>query len=320
MAKKRKVRYDRVAILGIAIIAVLALIGFFVSLLFRGSEKPADPVKPDEPVTEKTALKMEPISYSVYEDEEGQLGFKFLIATIRFEDENGLNVSLADLKTSEGISLSDYQKYVKKLNEKSYDLKVKGVSYEISSSANDAAVTLFIPFTGNFDQITLTDTKSGVMVRFNTKENISQLKELKAVEVDPKEDGTDIKDKTGEYDIHVSSSYVSTMMMKDGSDTSFPSSSNIYTFKLKVNSANKGVSITDAQFVSAASGNVYPALDSSYESVKDDNILQRDLSEVSSSAALFFEVENTGNVDYSGTLRLKFSDSSEWVEISTELR
>ncbi len=320
MAKTRKVRYERVAILGIAILVVIALIGFFISLLFRNGDKPVDPVKPDEPVNEKSALTMTPIEYSVYEDEEGKLGFNFLITTIRFEDEKTLDLTLNDLKTSEGIVLSDYEKYVKKLNENSYDLKVKGVAYTIENTSKDTIATLFVPFTKNFDQITLTDTKSGVMIRFNTKENVSQLKELKAIEVDPKEDGTDIRDKTGEYDIHVSGSFISTMMMKDGSDYSFPSSSNIYTFKLKVNSANKGVSITDAQFVSSAKGTVYSALDSSYESMKEDNILGKDLSEVNSSAALFFEVENSGNVDYSGTLRLKFSDSSEWVEISTELR
>ena len=93
------------------------------------------------------------------------------------------------------------------------------------------------------------------------------------------------------------------------------------TFKLKINEAEEGIRILDAEFVQTSTGNTYKALDSSYESRKLDNIIGRNLAEVDDSMALFFEVyEEGGSHDYTGTLRLSFSGSEGWKEFSTELR
>ncbi len=316
MSKQRRVRKDRVFLLIIAAIVLVCLIGVAIFFLMDEPEKPVDPVKPDVPgdVTKKT-VSTELLDYEVYEDKEGELGFDFVLAKIRFKAEESAEFDLKDLETSQKVNLSDTEKYTKKLTEKKYSLEDKSVSKKINTINKEADAWVFVPVTKKEGSIVLYNKQDGYGMSIDLTKNIKELSSLK------KESDGNVVDDKGRYDIRISDSFVSTMMMKNGEDYAFPSDSTVYTFKLKINEAEEGIRILDAEFVQTSTGNTYKALDSSYESRKLDNIIGRNLAEVDDSMALFFEVyEEGGSHDYTGTLRLSFSGSEGWKEFSTELR
>ncbi len=315
--EKRKIRVERVILLVVIALLLIALIGFGIYLILPKKpvdpDKPDDPDKPVDPVT-KDVITTELVSYEFYEDADKELGFDFVIAELAFSGKESVEFDLKDLETSQKIKLNSYEKYVKKLTEKKYSLESRDVVTSVKSKDNTITVRLFVPVeNGEKKKIILYNRQTDQGMSIDLTQNKADLKTLK------KETDGNVIDDQGKYDLKVSDSFVSTMMLKRGQEYSIPSDCSIYTFKLKVNSASEGVVIEDAVFVQTSTGEAYEALGSMYESQKLDNIIGRNLADVDESMALFFEVEDN-NRDYKGVLRLKFSSDAEWKEFSTELR
>ena len=119
MAKRRKVRIDR--ILTLLLISV-SLIGVFVfggkkiySLLKEkmNDNEIVDPV----PVATDENVKLSLQNYQIYKDDSNELGFSFIVAEFMFTGENGISYDLGNLQTSEKILLNNTAKYFHLLSE-----------------------------------------------------------------------------------------------------------------------------------------------------------------------------------------------------------
>ncbi len=314
MAKKRKVRYDRLIVVGlVAILLLIALIFGIKTLvgLFSKNDENSSDVSPISPSVDSNGTTIEILKYSVYEDKNSELGFNFVVAETKFMNDDGVSYDLGNLVTSENISLDSYYDYEKKFNVLSYDFASLGTVSTISSSEKEYTCKLFIPYTDTKDLLTVTDKISNSSLKIDLTKDKGDIDTLKK-----KDNSSEIN--SNDYNISVSNCYISDMMNHNG-ESYDASMLAFYTFELKVNSISDDVKITDAVFKQTSTGESYDALDDSYSSVKIDNIINKSLN-VGDVYALFFEVYSDPDEKptYEGTITLYFSDNTS-VEISAIL-
>ena len=319
MSRRRKVNPLRLVLI-ILIVIALCFIAFFAIKLVLKEVKTIEEKK-DEPITEivpssneETKIVIE--DYKVYFDDDEDLGFNFVVATLKFTTtKESLYYDLSNLTNSErDIKISEIDGYISKLENNHYDLAKIELAKEIKSTSNTVTANILIPFVNKTGVL---NVYNGEKLTFDLSKNVENASSLKKTNQDGK---TVIK--TNDYDITITEKpYLSTMMTRSGEE--FDSSGiAIYTFKIKVNNVKDGVKIERAQFIKDGSDEAIEALDETYQSLKVENILMTPLS-AGSEGALFFELyrNNDAAINYNGVLKIQFSDNMDsWVELSTTIK
>ena len=241
MARRRKFNIGRFILVLLILVALVVLVIFGIKLLKKDDASSSNDTNDSSVVAESTiSIKLD--SYDVYQPE--NLDFNFVVATLTFKGDDGVNYNLSNLVTEQGNNLSDIFEYEKMLNT-SYDFDSLGTTVDVVSSENKYSCKVFIPYTGDLDTLKVTDKLSGESFDIDLTKNI---KELTTTEYS--DNSTEIV--SDDYDISVSDNYISTMMTLDGDDYD-NSMTSVYTFKLTVNDIKSGIKITGATFVQSLS-------------------------------------------------------------------
>ena len=297
---KRKVRYGRL------ILVIFLLVLFIVGLVFA-SKAIIDLFDKDDDTTiivdDKDTV-IELLDYKVYNTLD-ILDFNFVVAELKFKNDNGINYSLENLVTDEGIKLNDIYMYQKEIDV-NYDFSLLKTTIDVVSSEKEYTFNIFIPYTKTNALLTINDGISGNILKIDTSKNETDINLIKKSEDDNKETNID----SNNYSLSVSKSYISDMMMHN--DELYNAGVlNYYTFNITVNSINDGIKITGATFTKDT-GDSFKALDSSFSSVKIDNIIDKEL-KVGDTYALFFDVSSNGEeeANFKGKITFYFSDNTE---------
>lgn len=319
---QRKVRMDRVLLLisTAVLIVLLLIVGFkgVIGIFDRDENKNQDNKDPDnsEVIEEEVdAFKIDLVDYEVYETND--LDFNFVLARFRLRDPEKINYNLGSLYTDEKtVKLEDYHKYVDALEKEELYLGVKNVSFDLTSPKKSEMFTVFIPYI-NQDKETLSvyDAITKAEFKFDLSKNRKDINELEY------HTGEDKPIETEDYLIKVNDAYIGSLFVKNGSEYTYPSTVQIYVFVLDIQSlTNEGLILEDAIFVSEK-GEETHALDASVTSSKINNLMNRKVN-AGERGGLFFEMysPNDSNISYNGTLKLKFSNSDNWLSIKTELK
>lgn len=315
--KKRKINVFRLAlVMLVAIALVLALVFGIKALLKKEPETPIDDNPVDVEAKDDREIEIDVLDYLVYDDAKEKVGFDFVIARLRFtsKESNAISYDLKNLYTSERLQLDNGRYYADKLAEQSYYLSSLNVVYEIKDLASKDDCHIVIPYASS-DKLSISDDV-GIIYEFDLAENKHSIEELKYTS------GSDIAI-GGSFEAYLSDAYITgpQYMQMNGKDMDYPSTVQIYTFKLHINSVDEaGVYIAKAEFISdSLEEGVYYALDDSFSSIKSSNIINKPLNK-DDEAALFFEIINVdgSKPDFKGTLRLMMSNQNDWIEISTK--
>ena len=324
-SNKRKTSLGRV-LLTVIITALFVLFAILGIKYLMNTVLNKDSTSENETSSEETTETAESSSnvnidvadYVVYKDTAGDLGFNFVVADLKFTTtSDNLYYDLNGLVTSDGkIELGQTDYYYSQLDKFDYDLSVAGLTrYYVKSDGQEAVATILIPYSNVSGELKVYyDTK---VLKFDltapesAEELIKNRQTLDNVITDDETDKS----------LTVSASYSSDHMMKDGVDYDEASTVTIYTYQINVASIGNNVKVENAVFIKDGSSYEYEALDSSYSSLTSQNIIGKTL-KAGDSYALFFRVYRNGDdvINYNGVLRIKFSDSNDWVEIPTTIK
>lgn len=317
MAKKKKVKVDRIIILVLAAILILGAFGFglykLFGLLFADKqEQQQQEVIPNVETVEDVKLNLK--DYVVYIDDTDELGFSFVVAKINFKADKNIQFDLNDLQTSEKISLGSVNKYKQILTERGYSLDELKIDSYISAESNDVTANIFIPYKTGASSFSVYNSKNpATNISFDLDKNNKIITSLK---FDTEENI--VIDNTS---VRVESCFISTIMKHNDEEYEIPSSIRIFTFIVCVDSVDDNVSITDAYFIKDGDSEdqKIEAMSSDYRSINEENIIGKKLT-AGKEGALFFEgYSRDEEPNYAGSLMIKFSNSEDWVKISTKL-
>jgi len=324
MAKRNKVRVDRLLMLVFILLLVLSILGFSGYFLYQYlSEKeskqnnnnqiPSSDINTNEEEKEIVTTKL--IDYEVYIDDTDKLGFNFVVAQIELQSSfDSLTFGLENLETSEKLSLSNTNKYRNELLNQGYDFsKLDVVLDTVISDTNKTTIKVFIPYETEKIELKVFNTMDASKFDIDLRKNQVAITNLKLNGGENVEIDSDIS-------IFVSNSTISTKMIHNEEEFTYPDSLPVYTFVLTVNEISSNTKIVDAKFIKDGDSEEHDCMDSEYESIKYENILNKELS-VGTSGALFFQIPSDDNlISYDGVLLIKLSNKEDWVKISTELR
>lgn len=303
MAKKRKIRADRILIIVLLVILIALIVVLGVKVLFKNANN--DETKQEvvvQETIESEGLKIENLGYEVYKKNE-ELGFGFVVANLRFKNKEAINYDLVNLKTDEGITLNDTFIYEKKLKTSGFDFNSLNTTIDIVSTSGQLEAKIFIPFVKERNNLMLTDMLSSASLTFDLNKNVIDMSNLKSE--NEKEEII-----SSDYEFSCNKPYIEEMMKHNGEPYN-SSMLSVYTFRLTCISVKDGVKVTGASFINKEGEKVADAYDSSYSSSKVDNILDKSL-KAGDVYALFFELYSNQDdrVAYEGTIKLNFSDGS----------
>ena len=317
MAKRKKLRIDRLIIFILACLITLCILTFGMYQLFKlifdrdKGGNTNEPISDPVPVSTNEDIRINLNDYEVYLDDTQNLGFHFVLADMTFQSDKAVSFDLKNLQTSEKIHLNDISKYLNALNEKGYRIDKLNYVTSVVSDQKEYTCKVFIPFTTDSYSLRLLNALDASMIEFDLNHNTHEVTSLKFE--------TDQKIEVGDASVKVSSSSISTMMLHNGEDYQVPSTMNVYTFRIYVEESASNLKIVEANFIRESNGDVIPCMDESYESEKIGNCLKKELV-AGDNGALFFETAIIGNnPDFNGFLMLKFSNSDDWIKIPTIL-
>ncbi len=316
----------------IAVILVVVISGIFLFINLQGDKKLEDfkndialeeggQNRPEESSGDEE-YKIDLISTLVFDLDD--INFRFAIIKIRVQsiEEKGINLSLNHFQTSEGIYLDQVDSYVQRLEEQSYFLGKQNVWFEILSNEPTAIVNLFVPIKdGSLTEIGIkTDLQSekNMKVSLSNPQGTSDLLQYEAEDII-----TDGKT----YQMVVSTAYEITgdMMTEKSGDTEseylLPSTTAVYAFNIQMVSLwGDTVVIEKAQYIPDGSTEIFEALDSSIQSMKYENIIDKEIAE-KGTGDLFFVAYNPQEspVSYKGVLKLKVKGDENWIVIRVDL-
>ena len=316
---KKQIKAEKVFMLIFIVILIIAVLGFggyFAINLLKDKLNKEDTVdvnnKQENENNEIVNVKLD--DYTVYIDDSKELGFNFVVAKVSVDtNKESINFNLNNLQTSEKISLNNIKKYINKINSFGYDIsRLNIVEDNIVSDTNNAQVNILIPFEKEVDSLKVFNLLDTSKFDINLSSNnvfVTTLKLSTGENIEIDED----------LSIFVSSCSISTKMMHNNEEYSYPESFPVYTFELEVMNIKDEIKIEDAKFIKDGSSNEYACLDDTYSSLMFENILNKDLS-LNYSGALFFQIPSDGNISYDGSLLIKLSNNPNWIKITTELR
>lgn len=306
--KKRKIKVFNLLIL-IALCCAL-LFGGYKLIKFGIDFFTNHHDNPDPNIVEKVdKFTMELVDYEVYKVEE--VDFNFALVRFRISDKDKVYYSLGDLYTDEKIKCNDNQSYIKKLESKSYYLGSKNVDFQISSDEKSGIFKIFVPILDkNKENLTLYDVVSKKEFTIDLDKNIVDENTLKY------ETGNTIENNG--YKMSVADAYVERKLMTNDGMYEYPSTVQVYAFALNIEDVTQeGLRIEDAVF-EMENGNTVNATGEIF-SMKLNNAINSVVRK-NDKLGLFFEVINPGNSNsFAGKLKIKFSNSDEWLTIETEL-
>ena len=311
--KKRKFRFVRLLLVLLIIGALAACIFFgikFVVGKLNEAPKTKEETKEVSNTNEEVSIKV--IDYKVFIDSNDELGFNFVLADLEFNSKKTpIYYDLTNLSTSERINLGSIEAYEAKIQSIGIELSKLGYAKEVKGdNTNIVTCKVLIPYEKIKGEL---NVYNGEVLKFDLTSNNVNVETLKV-----KEGQNETIILSNDYNISVFDSYISDMMLRNGEKAKYPSTVDIYTFELKINSITKeNVYIEKATFIPNGSSNNHEALDKSYSS-KIENIIDKPL-KVGDTYALFFAVTNGRDTkeSFDGKLLIKFSDSTDLIEIST---
>lgn len=318
MARNKKVRVDRVIILLLVAVLVVALLiclaHMVVTKLNFGNKKPDDVVIVDpSPVVTTKGISVEKGKYTVYVDDTDKLGFNFVIAELTFKSEEPVSFDLSNFQTSQKIYLNNVSNYLQKLEALGYKTSKLNYALSVTSTENEYTCNIFIPYTTSDSSLRLLNATDASMITFDLENNISYISSLKIDDI--------AEDKTIEVNnttISIADSYVSTMMLCNGEEYNVASTRSVYTFEIYVSEIEGNVLINEAYFVPDKSDTKFECMSNEFSSVKAENVLGKKL-EVGNNGALFFEM-NTKEGSTSGTLWIGLSNKlGELIKVQANL-
>lgn len=307
---RRRVRADRVIILILLTILVGGALGFGVyKLIDLFSNDKQIETKPIETIED---VRLSLNDYTIYYDETGDLGFNFVIADITFSSDKNISYDLSNLQTSEKIYLNDISKYINKLDISGYDIKKLNLQTTgIISDSNNVSVNIFVPFSTNSSKLSIYNSNNT-----SNSINFDLTKEAVAATALKLKDNKD-QIVVGSTTVCVSNAYISTFMLHNEEPYELGSTTRVYSFEISVLDVNDDVSIIDAIYIPANSSDEIKCLTSEYMSIDMVNILGQKLT-LGTKGGLFFDVHTDNDTVEKGVLLIKFSNSNDWVEISTD--
>ena len=317
---KRKIRYDRIIMLILGLAAVIFLVysltNFGLSFFKRSEVNDINPTDTPVATEEIKEFSIDLIDYTVYKPEE--VDFNFIVARLRFKDIESINYSLGSLYTDEKtVKITDYEKYANTLESKEIYLGARNINYQIKSDKNSEIFSIFIPVSDKTKKsLTLYDAVGKNEIIFDLTKNIGDISDLQY------HTGDDSAISTEDYSITITNAYIENSFYQNGNEYNYPSTVKIYTFVLDINSlSNKELILEDAIFIANDSSEEVHALDASITSMKINNLISKKVKE-GNRGALFFEMYKPegSSISYNGTLKLKFSNSENYLSIKTELK
>lgn len=313
--KKRKFSFFRFLLVILVVCAFAACLFFGIKFVLSKVNDSTTSVKPETKQTSDTNedVSIEVVDYKIFIDSNSELGFNFVIADLKFTSKKTpIYYDLANLSTSERINLGQIEAYESKIQAIGIELSKLGYVREVrSDNSNTVTCKVLIPYEKIKGEL---NVYNGEVLKFDLSKNNVNVETLKV-----KEGQNETVISSNDYNISVFNSYIEDMMMRNGEKAKYPSSIDIYTFELKINSiAKDNVYIEGATFIPNGSSNNHEALDKDYSSAKIDNIIGKPL-KVNDKYALFFAITNSRDrlESFDGKLLIKFSDNPNLVEIST---
>ena len=115
MAKRRKVRADRIIILFLSGALLVGLLGFGIYkgidyFMNKPKDKPGGEIVNPQPIETGDDIKVEllnPDSYQVFTSDNDEIDFNFIVAELKFTGSEAISFDLGNLRTSEKIYLND---------------------------------------------------------------------------------------------------------------------------------------------------------------------------------------------------------------------
>lgn len=315
MNKKRRVRIDRLIILILValLILLLSIFGIYklVGLFINDKNNKKDNIVTN--VVSDDSVKVSINDYTIYYDDKNDLGFSFIIASIRFDCDKPFNFALSSLQTSEKVYLNDVSKYINKLEMAGYDLaKLNLVSNVVMSDKNSIDCNIFIPYStdaSNLSVYNITNNLNSIMFDLSKDKVLATILKL---------DNQNEEIVVGNTSVYVSKAYISNFMLHNDEPYEISSTSRMYSFEIGVKDAKDSVKITDAIFIKNGGDEQINCKAKDYKANDMNNILDTELVN-GVKGGLFFEVYSNEDSVEDGILLIKFSNQSEWVEISTKV-
>lgn len=304
---------------------ILAIGTFFIFQLTSKPAKPNDQLinditmadgsqsKPEEKVD--GAYQIDLMDSVVFDLKETD--FKFVIAKIRVQSDEAINLKLSHFTTSEGIALDQVDTYVKALEDKSLFLGKQNVWFEILSNEPSTMVNIFIPVKDkNAKEIIIKND-------LGTEDIKISLANGKGTEAMLQYKADDIITDGRSYQMTVSSAYPITgdTMTQSGQEYLLPSTVEVYSFNIEAVSLwGDKIVIEEAQYVPNDSKETFVALDSSIQSMKYSNIIGKEINEKDAGDLFFVAYSPVESpVTYKGVLKLKIQGQDSWITINVDL-
>lgn len=318
MSRRRKVSPLRLVLI-ILIIVVLLVIAFFgIKLVFnKVTAEPEKQVEKHEKEEEIAPSSNEEVTisiedYTVYVDEDDELGFNFIIADLKFESSSdSINYDISNLSTAERINLGNIQEYEEKLISCGYKLEKLGYAQEVKNSqSNKEVAKILIPYTKVKGELCV---YNGEVLKFNLYNNNVKASTLK-LSADIQSTTVDSKD----YTLTIYNSYIEDSMYRNDEPIEFPATVDIYAFIIRANEINgSNVVVEDAKYMPENSSAEIKALEKEYSSSFSENIIGKTL-KTGDEYSLFFAVTNANGQDasFGGKVFIKFENDSTWLELN----
>lgn len=308
----------------VGIVLVIVAIVFFVynqqNSLKRNEDLTEDIAMADGSQTKPTESTTEDYKIDLVESvifDLKEVDFKFAIVKLRVQANVAINLPLSHFTTSQGINLGDVDTYVTALEKQSLFLGKQNVWYEILSTENSTMVNIFVPIKDkNAKEITLTNDLGvdEIKIKIASPKGTAAMLQYQADDII-----TDGKT----YQMTVSSAYPITgdTMYQNNQEYLLPSTVEVYSFNIQAVSLwGDTIVIEEAKYVPENSSEVFKALDSSIQSMKYSNIIDKKISEKDSGDLFFVAYSpNESPVTYKGVLQLKIKGSDTWVTINVDL-
>ncbi|MEG0394722.1 MAG: hypothetical protein RR568_08695 [Anaerorhabdus sp.] len=310
--------------IGIGLV-ILVISAFFIVQLNNKPAKPNDQLINDITMADGSQSKPEEKADGAYQIDLmdsvvfnlKDIDFKFVIAKIRVQSDEAINLKLSHFTTSEGIALDQVDTYVKALEDKSLFLGKQNVWFEILSNEPSTMVNIFIPVKDkNAKEIILKNDlgTEDIKINLSNSKGTAEMLQYKA---------DDIITDGRSYQMTVSSAYPITgdTMTQNGQEYLLPSTVEVYSFNIEAVSLwGDKIVIEEAQYIPNDSKETFVALDSSIQSMKYSNIIGKEINEKDTGDLFFVAYSPVESpVTYKGVLKLKVQGQDSWITINVDL-
>jgi hypothetical protein len=250
------------------------------------------------------------------------LDFNFVIAKIHVKGNTPINITLDHFKTSEGTTLDSVDSYVAKLEENSLFLGKQNVWFSLISQNSEYDANIFIPVIDkNAASISVAvDFGGNADLGFDLSKKAGSAEMLQYQADDVITDGKSYQmTVSAAYDI--TGGYMTQTVSGQEQEYLLPSTTKTYAFEVNAVSLwGDEIVIEKAQYVPENSTETFDALDSSINSEKFTNILDRTVDEKDKGYLFFVAYDPEDHpVTYKGVLKLKVKNSDTWIVVNVDL-